>query len=114
MNEEIDIIELLKRVKEGKAPKRISINDLEYFYEDETTFGDYYRDTEKHGKVFFSNEYDFRSMAKIANIKIKILDKPIIKKLECHNDDYTTTAPDSFEIMAKVNEIIDYINKEEK
>jgi len=32
MNEEIDIIELLKRVKEGKAPKEIEIEDTKYFY----------------------------------------------------------------------------------
>ena len=30
MNEEIDVIELLKRVKEGKAPKLIEVDDYEY------------------------------------------------------------------------------------
>lgn len=31
MNEEIDIIELLKRVKEGKATKEIEINNRRYY-----------------------------------------------------------------------------------
>lgn len=111
--EEIDIAELLKRVKEGEAPKRILINGLEYCYEDEATFGDYYRDTEKYGKVFFSNEYDFRA---IANAKIKILDKPKIEEFTTliHCDDTRSLAYGLADITIKLNEIIRFINKEEK
>lgn len=31
--EEIDIIELLKRVKEGKTPERIEIEGYEFYYD---------------------------------------------------------------------------------
>ena len=114
--EEIDSIELLKRVKEGKAPKIISINNLEYCYEDGASFGDYYRDTEKYGKVFLSNDYDFRSMA---NIKIKILDEPILEELDTIIGDLENPSHNEILILnlirnnrIKINEIIKHINKE--
>lgn len=34
MNEEIDIIELFRRIKDGKAPKEIEINNHKYTYND--------------------------------------------------------------------------------
>lgn len=41
--EEIDIIELLKRVKEGKAPKEIEINGDKYnYFEDWITLDEIY------------------------------------------------------------------------
>lgn len=100
--EEIDIIELLKRVKEGKAPKRIEIDaicyrlipyyegfSIEYWYED---------DEENRWKI---EEYTLYT-------KIKILDKPIIEELD-ENENI-----DIYELARKVNQIIRHINKEEK
>jgi len=114
--EEIDIIELLKRVKEGKAPKRIEIGSIffrlvnsyasfsiEYWYED---------DEENRWKI---EEYTLYT-------KIKILDKPIIEELkfttiDMNNGEYRNK--DSIlvewlsETRIKINEIIKWINNKE-
>ncbi len=103
--EEIDIIELLKRVKEGKAPKEIEIGSIfyrlvpsyasfsmEYWYED---------DKENRWKI---EEYSLYT-------KIKILDKPKIEEIHLHPDEVQNSTERKLEI--KINEIIDYINNKE-
>lgn len=72
MNEEIDIIELLQRVKEGKAPKRIEINNNIYkLYGDDIQFMYRKIDNWNVEKGWFHEEITL-------DTKIKILDKPII------------------------------------
>ena len=93
MNEEIDIIELLKRVKEGKAPKKIEINGNIYNYKGFINIQYMYE----------GNEYNMFSEGLNFDTKIKILDKPIIEKL----NEY-----DEVLLYKTVNQIIDYINKE--
>lgn len=95
--EEIDIIELLKRVKEGKAPKLIEIENEKYsFFENYATLDEIYDNIEQN---------NFWCIDTIElDTKIKILDKPIIEEL-----DYTTNA-DIFGLARKVNEIIRHIN----
>lgn len=106
MNEEIDIIELLKRVKEGKAPKRIQINNTIYNY----ILGDGYIDDietmyeNNNGEGWFGSQ-----IAMWFDTKIKILDKPIIEKFEV-----TDTAPLPHQFRDKINEIIDFINQNNK
>lgn len=101
--EEIDIIELLKRVKEGKAPKKIMIGGTEYEYDDTwEEIGDMYDGD--YGHYLYEEEITF-------DTKIKILDKPIIEELKTINDEFISRAPDNFEIMAKINEIIKFINE---
>lgn len=107
MNEEIDIIELLKRVKEGKAPKLIQIDkeiyhikeenlDLRRIYE--TVDNSYYWDI---ADIYFDT-------------KIKILDKPIIEEFNItYEDGFISHLPDNFEIIGKINEIIRVINNKE-
>ena len=99
MNEEIDIIELLKRVKEGKAPKRIEIDGTEYtFCSNIKDIAMCYRNDENIG--YMSEEIiSF-------DTKIKILDKPIIEELN-ENENI-----DIYELARKVNQIIKHINKE--
>lgn len=110
--EEIDIIELLKRVKEGKAPKEIEIED-EIFYLDE-------KEERGNQNIDFLYSYEnnrgcgyWTDMNLCIDTKIKILDKPIIEELKTINDEFISRAPDNFEIMAKINEIIRAINNKE-
>ena len=101
--EEIDIIELFRRIKEGKAPKEIMINGDKYdYFKDWMTLNETYF-TKAHGceENICYWEMDFMT-------KIKILDKPIIEEL----DDYNNV--DIFDLARKVNQIIKHINKEEK
>lgn len=101
MEEEIDIIELLKRVKEGKAPKMIEIDNAYYeFYENYETIEEMYNEIE------FDVLWHIDAMN--LDTKIKILDKPIIEELDDTNN------VDIFDLARKVNQIIKYINKEEK
>ena len=110
MEEEIDIIELLQRVKEGKAPKEVEIDSefyrlvpnyatfsMEYWYEDE------------EDNRWIIEEYSLYT-------KIKILDKPIIEELEekIHGTSLADTSYTLLLVIGKINEIIKHINKEEK
>lgn len=100
--EEIDIVELLKRVKEGKAPKIISIWHWKFkFNENYTCMDDMY-----------INEYGDNLFYRVTEMdtKIKIPDKPIIEEIEIPKDDYA----DPNEVAKKINEIIRYLNKEGK
>lgn len=103
MGEEIDIIELLKRVKEGKAPKEIEIKGYKYRLND---FNNYYREG-IDGDIY--NLVDELNIFDMINFKIKILDKPIIEELE--NDLGSETANS---LRDKINEIIKHINEEGK
>ena len=109
--EEIDIIELLKRVKEGNAPKEIEIED-EIFYLDEE---------EERGNQNIDLLYSYKNnmgcgywtdMNLYINTKIKILDKPIIERLEVV--DLTNIENTIINIGQKLNEIIDFINQNNK
>ena len=102
MSEEIDIIELLKRVKEGKAPKKIMIGETEY---------EYMHDWDELDEIYQDDNWRWLNDETVnLDTKIKILDKPIIEELEIPKDDYA----DPNEVAKKINEIIRHINKEEK
>jgi hypothetical protein len=100
--EEIDIIELLKRVKEGKAPKEIEINGKKLIYHQDEKYFERLYQTE-------NNSWWINSCFIDLDTKIKILDKPIIEKFEV-----TDTVPLSHQFRDKINEIIDYINQNNK
>lgn len=108
MNEEIDIIELLKRVKEGNAPKKIEIDGTEYkFMKD---FSDIYC-------IYQTEDYDDWGENEDVTLdtKIKILDKPIIEELSeettIGKEGSTIKAPTNMALMFKINEIIKWINE---
>ena len=109
--EEIDIIELLKRVKEGKAPKEIEIDGYTCEYNpDGNTIDTLY--VSEDGMWFEDLSVDFYT-------KIKILDKPIIPELpQINQNEYDTNSSYrslvAYENRYKINEIIRYLNKEEK
>ena len=110
MNEEIDIIELLKRVKEGKAPKWIEVGGNKYKYYGEGYSIEY---------LYIDNDGD--GWVRLGDVdvctKIKILDKPIIEEFkisEEHTEELYMDYPSKDEIIGKINEIIKHINKEEK
>ena len=108
MSEEIDIIELLKRVKEGKEPKVIAINGDKYnYFEDWITLDEIYYTT-AHGEVENLCYWEMDFMTEIKILDKPILDKPIIEELN-ENENV-----DIYELARKVNQIIKHINKEEK
>ena len=73
--EEIDIIELLKRVKEGNAPKEIQIDQTILYRTEYDDISSLYKSV----KCNFSWDTFFRRVN--LDTKIKILDKPIIEEL---------------------------------
>lgn len=102
--EEIDIIELLKRVKEGKAPKEIQIETTNYTF----------TGIEPIEKLYANeNGADWINSIDIGMYtKIKILDKPIIeelRKVEPFDDNRALI----IENRNKLNEIIKKINNKE-
>ena len=108
MNEEIDIIELLRRVKEGNAPKEIEIKGKTFKIKDKTDVS--------IELLYFYKRDDGNIINWIENIdvlldtKIKILDKPIIDKLP----EITATSSNIIKCNRdKINEIIDFINNKE-
>ena len=107
--EEIDIIELLKRAKEGKAPKRIEVEEIEAEYnEDGDTIETLY--ITENGMWLEELFMDF-------DTKIKILDKPIIEEcdeidLQCFKDDEYVKAVIRTN-RKKLNEIIKFLNNKE-
>ena len=111
--EEIDIIELLKRAKEGKEPNRIKIGDREYYRADDypatsrITLINLYRNSDNDSCWSYDSNINL-------NTKIKILDKPIIEELEpnkCYFKDGTELVYK--EMYSKINEIIRVINNKE-
>lgn len=109
--EEIDIIELLKRVKEGKAPKRIQIGETRYELngepdELEETDIEYLYLSEMNERTWID---DMQPLITIQT-KIKILDKPIIEELnpsEYYFKDGTELVYKK--MFNKINEIIRYL-----
>lgn len=105
--EEIDIIELLKRVKEGKAPKEIEIGEDKLFYHAEEKYFERLYQTE-------NNSWWSNSSFITLYTKIKILDKPIIEELpiiigyECDENRILIQKN-----RDKINEIIRVINNKE-
>ena len=104
--EEIDIIELLKRVKEGNAPKSIEINENEF----KLKYSKKQSSTENVAieELYITDDNDkwFDYTYIFMDTKIKILDKPIIEELEIDSGENTTQR--IFE--EKINEIIKWIN----
>lgn len=101
--EEIDVVELLKRVKEGKAPKKIEIEETKYKFQENCS-----------DIVCIYQTEDCDDWLENENVtldtKIKILDKPIIEDIKINSDETQET----LDIKTKINEIIKHINKEEK
>ena len=119
MNEEIDIIELFKRIKEGNAPKEIEINGIKYF-----------RNKEDWSNIYciYQTEDCYAWLDNVdvtLDAKIKILDKsdkPVIEEINYRYFANLLETKESEkricaclrELGDKINKIIRHINKEEK
>lgn len=112
--EEIDIIELLKMSKEGKAPKEIQIENgkqiLELYDDNDLECMYFYKDNNE------GNVYWLEKNTITLGTSIKILDKPIIEEL--HREYDVSKLADMHEFIidmgSKINEIIKHVNREEK
>lgn len=106
--EEIDIIELLKRVKEGNAPKKIEVKGRYYNYNE--GMKGYFRSVIDNNYISLTADFD---MFDILYTKIKILDKPIIEKLDIP-EPVGNVRGQEYTLGEKINEIIDWINNREE
>ena len=109
MSEEIDIIELLKRVKEGKAPKEIQVGNFIYSWHTEVE--GYFRSVIDNNYISVTADFDIFN---ILDTKIKILDKSIIEELPIiigyeHEENKTLIQKN----RDKINEIIKFLNNKE-
>ena len=129
MNKFITIYELLGLIKDGKAPKRIKWEDYIFsFYNDDYLCKN--EDFVKNRETNYLLCYLFSFPESPLNIKVEILeeDKPIIEKISRLNyqqiGTYQLDNNDTLGFIKalneqltkhgrKLNEIIDYINKEE-
>ncbi|MBR2703931.1 MAG: hypothetical protein IKE91_00490 [Clostridia bacterium] len=116
MNEEIDIIELLRRVKEGIAPKEIEMLGNKFVYVENWESIDTLYERRYEGGLEFYSDYDIDFAT-----KIKILDKPIIEELDTIVGDLENPTHNEMLLLnwirnnrIKINELTKYINKEEK
>ena len=114
MEEEIDIIELFKRIKEGNAPKWIEVGGNKYKYYGEGYSLEY---------LYIDNDGDGWTRIESVDVdtKIKILDKPIIEELDTIVGDLENPTHNEMLLLnwirnnrIKINELTKYINKEEK
>ena len=100
--EEIDIIELLKREKERKAPKVIEIKGTKFYSSDtENDIEKLYLDD--CGNPWFTRYIDVQT-------KIKILDKPFIEELPTGESTILTFT----DLADKINEIIRYLRSKDE
>jgi hypothetical protein len=130
MSEEIDIIELLKRVKEGKAPKRIEIDDKMYWRTKDTLNNPLEKLYFSYSNLYNADEYWLSDTKIFFTTKIKILDKPqnqIIEELDDKEINWLVKSSENehiperertiincmVELYNAVEEIIDNINKGE-
>ena len=107
--EEIDIIELLKRVKEGNAPKEIQVGNFTYSWHTEVE--GYFRSVIDNNYISVTADFDIFN---ILDTKIKILDKSIIEELPIiigyeHEENKTLIQKN----RDKINEIIKFLNNKE-
>lgn len=89
MNEEIDIIELLKREKEGKAPEKIEINGTSYLLVPNYKVRGIQNWYSNEINMFYEYWFDNQNIS--TDTKIKILDKPIIEELEIKKEHKNST-----------------------
>lgn len=104
--EEIDVIELLKRVKEGNAPKKIEIERTKYKFQENCSDIVCIYQTEGYDDWLENEDITL-------DTKIKILDKPIIEEIPIPIEVPKGMIIEQF-FANKINEIIRHINKEEK
>lgn len=126
MNKEITIYELLKLIKENKAPEKIKANEFRYniYYKDGKL--DYKNDAQEYLSDFIKNMLEYNYLEDMLSVKIgtieenkeieklKIKDDRIIGKWGNGSDYcYTLSAPQTV-LTNKINELIDVLNELKK
>lgn len=106
----ITIYELLGLIKDGKAPKKILLNGIEFEYQGD----DYlYKDEDKKEHWLFSTSYTDKYiwLENFLNDEVEVIEET--KKIEKLPKDITDNAcatRDQRTIANKINELIDEIN----
>lgn len=126
MKNKISVYELLGLIKDGKAPKIVKWEDYIFsFYNDDYLCKN--EDFIKNRETNYLLCYLFSLPGSALNIKVEILeeDKPIIEKIEIHEDIVCNKYIENEHgarcyikthdkiIIDRLNEIIDYINRKE-
>ena len=113
MNKFITVYELLGLIKDGKAPKKIEYKGDTYIYA-----GDDYSINDNR-EDWLITEYDY-FLTNFLNEKVKILeeDKPIIEKISISGKDIHKLENLGIyniieDIEAKLNEVIEFLNRKE-
>lgn len=107
----ITMYELLGMVKDGKAPKIIKYKGTLYEYDSDSGNEFYYNDGWSLYREFFQNGNCLNDEVEILEEEKKIPEeeKKIPEKLKDIIKDGCIEAPSKFILMAKINEIIDYL-----
>lgn len=128
MNKIITVYELLRLIKDGKAPKKIKWNDEVYYYAFKNTTQEDYDYQDKYGNYLLLEKLKYEYLTSIFNNKeVEILeeDKTIIEKIEIEEDIVCNKYIENEHgarcyikthdkiIIEKINEIIYYINRKE-
>ena len=111
--EEIDIIELLKRIKEGKTPKKINIKNTDTVFILNENFGQNRMDIDELYIWENSPMNWFERMHIDINTKINILDEPKNKRIPNISDNFDYDTVSTYDLCLKIDDIIDYINDKE-
>lgn len=104
----ITIYELIGLIKDGKAPERIKYKNMILDYndcsQDYCNFDTYYN--------LFAHLFDELPTKSFINDYVEIIEgKKKIEKMECSVESWFTPTQADIEIIKKVNELIDEINK---
>ena len=98
------VIQLLNKIANGEeVPKKIKIKDEIWIYDEID-----YRASDDRGYLF---EVHTRTNCQDLNEEVEILEEPkgIPEKLEDKIKDGCIEAPNNFELMDKINSVIDYL-----
>ena len=118
MKNKISVYELLGLIKDSKAPKMIKYKDNNYIF----TGYDYHcvlTDIEKGFVEYWLIGNYNQDLQSILNEKVEILeeDKPIIEKMKRYelkeNGITISEQPSIIEIVDKLNEVIEFLNRKE-
>ena len=106
----ITMYELIGLIKDGKAPKKIRYNDNIYYSSkdrvDLHTYQTEESDTTRKLSLIIDNEY------LNLNDYVEIIEEDKkVEKMECSVESWFTPSQADIEIIKKVNELIDEVNK---
>ena len=106
----ITMYELIGLIKDGKAPKKIRYNDNIYYSSkdrvDLHTYQTEGSDTTRKLSLIIDNEY------LNLNDYVEIIEEDKkVEKMECSVESWFTPSQADIEIIKKVNELIDEVNK---